>query len=125
MKQSEPLKTGFLVEERDQQPSDLPVKLIFPNGSLRRLQSNELYVDFSGGLIGKYVLVAGDTMAGTLSFPVGGFTMADSMGNNWAITITPQGALVSSLLIVSTSFLLLESGEFLLLEDGAKLLLET
>ena len=47
--QSEPLKTGFEVREVDGVPSDLPVRLRFPNGSITRTLSNELDVDFIGG----------------------------------------------------------------------------
>jgi len=47
--QSEPLKTGFEVREVDGIPSDLPVRLRFPNGSLTKTLSNEMDVDFIGG----------------------------------------------------------------------------
>lgn len=49
MKQSEPLKNGFVVTETDGQPWDLPVRLRFPKDSLTRTWDNTFDVEFSEG----------------------------------------------------------------------------
>lgn len=45
MRQTEPLKTGFLVSEVDGDPQVLPVNLQFPNGSLSVMSDNTVRVD--------------------------------------------------------------------------------
>ena len=50
---------------------------------------------------GVYVRIAGDVMTGDLEFPVTGFIMNDGT-NRWRVTIDTDGALVTTLIPVTT-----------------------
>lgn len=64
----------------------------------------------------RWVNVSGDTMEGDLIFPVTGFIMTDSNGEQWRVTIGTDGTLTTTMIQVDN--LLLESGDLLLLENG-------
>lgn len=103
MLQSEPLKTGFEVLEEDGIPSDLPVRLRFPNGSITKTQSNELSVDFIGGSLPSTYLavdqitntqvVSGRLRIGNAStyFELGGSTLSlyvnGVLVQSWTVTL--------------------------------------
>lgn len=49
-----------------------------------------------------YVKLAGDVMVGDLEFPVAGFIMQASDGSRWYVTINSSGALVTTVIAVTT-----------------------
>jgi hypothetical protein len=112
--QSEPLKTGFLVEEMDAFPSDLPIKLRFPNGSLTRSGNNTIDVSFGGGSSNPLWI---DETNG-VGFSYDGIDTVTLLIHNLAVQSWTK------ILVVTTSNFLLETGDYFLLETGDRFLLE-
>jgi hypothetical protein len=117
MRQREPLKTGFLVEESDGLPSDLPVKLRFPNGTLTRTESNVLDVNFTSQFLGIFAVAPAS--------PGEGDTYINSGDNNYYIYYGGTWQVLHTLTPATLSIFLLETGtDALLKEDSDKLALQ-